>query len=112
MRKTMVLLDGEDVAPRFDLCAEVWIGYVDTYHHIKEDRVLVLPRASADELCQLIVNEDIQTVICGAIESDYYEYLRWKKIEVLDSIIASYITAIKAYANGELAADKHFIERT
>ena len=109
MQKIMVLLEGEEVAPRFDLCSEVWIGHLAKAGNIEEDRVLVLPRASAEELCQLIVNENIQILICGGIEAEYYDYLRWKKVQIFDSVVAPYEKALQALGEGELAPEAVFI---
>lgn len=112
MQKVMVLLEGEEVAPRFDLCSEVWIGRVGQDGTIEEDRVLVLPRASAEELCQLIINENVQVVICGGIEAEYFDYLRWKKVQIFDSVVASYEQALQALAEGRLASEAILVDRS
>jgi predicted Fe-Mo cluster-binding NifX family protein len=61
-----------------------------------------LPQASAEDLCQLILNEGVEVVICGGIENEYYEYLCWKKITVYDSVIALYSQALRAVVDGRL----------
>lgn len=92
--KTLIPLFGNDVAPRFDLATEVLI--VSDIHRRKEsdEKVIVLPQASAEQLCHLILTESIKTVICGGIEEEYYRYLTWKKIRVLDSIIGPWQKAL------------------
>ena len=64
--------------------------------------MVVLPNASAEKLCQLIITEGIQLVICSGIEDDYYQYLTWKKIAVLDSVIGSSRLALDRFLAGKL----------
>ncbi len=100
--KLLIPLYENDVAPRFDLATEVLIvtniGKVDPVNK----RIVVLPRASAEQLCHLIFAEGIQTVVCSGIEDDYYQYLTWKRIEVIDSVIGSSESALKRYLEGTL----------
>lgn len=100
--KILIPLYENTVAPRFDLATEVLIasGYGKTGPANK--KIVVLPRSSADQLCQLIITEGIQLVICSGIEDDYYQYLAWKKIEVIDSVIGSSKSALKRYFEGTL----------
>jgi predicted Fe-Mo cluster-binding NifX family protein len=69
-----------------------------------EKKTVVLPRASAEQLCHLVLLEKIGTVVCGGIEDEYYQYLKWKKINVLDSVIGSYEQVIKRLESGTLRA--------
>ncbi len=100
--KILIPLYEDDVAPRFDLATEVLIvtdfGKTDS----EDNRLMALPQASADQLCHLIITEDIRTVICSGIEDDYYQYLTWKRIEVIDSIVGSSKAALKRYYEGKL----------
>jgi predicted Fe-Mo cluster-binding NifX family protein len=105
--KILIPLYESDVAPRFDLATEVMIvsdvgksGPGDQ----GDKRMVVLPSASADQLCHLIITEGIQTVICGGIEEDYYQYLVWKRIDVIDSVIGSSDEALKRFAEGTLGS--------
>lgn len=102
MGKVLITIDGEEVASRFDLCSEVWLGRMTREGEIRNERILVLPKASPDELCQLILTENISILICGGIESEYYEYLIWKKIKVFDSVIGNYQDALQALMHGHL----------
>ncbi|NLI34220.1 MAG: dinitrogenase iron-molybdenum cofactor biosynthesis protein [Deltaproteobacteria bacterium] len=110
-RKVLVTLYGNDVAPRFDLTIEVFIASVSPEGRIEEEKTVVLPQASAEKLCRMIITEDIQTVICGAIEEEYFEYLRWKRIEVLDSVIGSCRKALEKYIRKELVPRAIFWEK-
>ena len=101
-KKILIPLHENDVAPRFDLATEVLIVTDPGETDSADKRMMVLPRASADQLCHLIITEDIQTVICSGIEDDYYQYLTWKRIEVIDSVIGSSDSVLKRYFKGEL----------
>jgi predicted Fe-Mo cluster-binding NifX family protein len=101
--KVLVPIHGNDVAPRFDLSTEVWIGLVSRDGMISEDEILVLPHPSAEDMCQLILNQNADVVICGGIEAEYFDYLQWKSIKVFDSVMASCQRAVQAYAHGELS---------
>jgi len=100
--KILIPLHENEVAPRFDLATEVLIVTGIGKAGSGEKRMVVLPRASADQLCHLIITEGIRTVICGGIEDDYYQYLTWKRIEVIDSVIGSSQSALKHFVEGTL----------
>jgi len=105
-KKILILLEGNDVAPRFDLCSEVWIGELDEHFRVTNEQILVLPNVSSEEMCQLILTQSVDTVICNAIENEYYQYLVWKNIEVYDSVIGEYKQALQAYTSGVLSSER------
>ena len=86
MKKTLVTLDLDHVASRFDLTAEAWLGRVGP-DSAPQGKTLVLSSASADELCKLVLTEKVDLVVCGAIEDKYFDYLQWKGVAVFDSVI-------------------------
>ncbi len=100
--KILIPLHENDVAPRFDLATEVLIVNGIGKTGSGEKRMVVLPRASADQLCHLIITEGVHTVICSGIEDDYYQYLTWKRIEVIDSVIGSSQSALERFIEGTL----------
>lgn len=100
--KILIPLYENDVAPRFDLATEVLIVTCNSKVGPESKRIVVLPKASADQLCHLIINESIQTVICSGIEDDYYQYLTWKRIKVIDSVIGSSEAALTCFDEGTL----------
>lgn len=110
-QKVLIPLDGNEVAPRFDLAAEVWLGLLADDGRVSEERTLVLPRASAESLCRLAITEKVEVLICGAIEDEYYQYLNWKKVRVLDSVIGSRRDALQALAEGRLDSGAILLER-
>ncbi len=102
MKRVLVVLYGNDVAPRFDLATEVLIASVVTDGKVEETKILVLPQASAEKLCHMILTEDVQAVICGGIEDEYYQYLTWKRVKVFDSVAGPYELALEKLGTGAL----------
>jgi predicted Fe-Mo cluster-binding NifX family protein len=100
--KILIPLYENDVAPRFDLATDVLIASDGGATDLEEHKMVVLPRASADQLCHLAVTENVQVVICGGIENTYYRYLTWKGIEVIDSVIGHCQSALQRYADRKL----------
>jgi len=92
--KILITIIGDNVAPRFDLTTEVLIATIDGRHSPGKPRTILMNRPSAEELCNLIIKEDISILICGGIEENNYKYLVWKKIQVIDSIIGPYREAL------------------
>jgi predicted Fe-Mo cluster-binding NifX family protein len=109
--KVLITLYNNDVAPRFDLATEVLIVGVDANGATTEEKNIVLPQASAEALCQLILAEGVHTVVCGGIEDEYYQYLTWKKIKVLDSVIASRHRVLALIGEGTLKEGTILLER-
>lgn len=95
--KILVPLFGDDIAPRFDLATEVLIVSGVSDRRESDEKIIVLPQASAEQLCHLILTESVTTVICGGIEEEYYRYLTWKKIQVLDSVIGPWRKALARF---------------
>ena len=109
--KILVSLDGNDVAPRFDLSTEVLIASVMDDGAVADERTLILPAASAEKLCHLILSEDVRTVVCGGIEEEHFQYLAWKKIAVLDSVMGPVDRLLERYAKGELRSGDILFDR-
>jgi predicted Fe-Mo cluster-binding NifX family protein len=92
----------DQVAPRFDLTSEVLVVTVDSTGEVLHSKTVVLPTVSAEDLCHLILTEAITTVICGGIEEEYFQYLTWKRVKVIDSVIAPYDRALEFARAGKL----------
>ena len=101
-RKIIIPLFGEDVAPRFDLATEVFIIEQGEEGEILEEKALVLPHASAEQLCHLILTEGVEVVICGGIEEEYYQFLTWKRVQVFDAVIGPWRRAEERFRQGLL----------
>jgi len=92
--KILITISGNDVAPRFDLATEVLIATSEGGKVQSTPRTILMNRPSSEELCNLIIQEDITLLICGAIEENNFKYLTWKKINVIDSVIGPYEEAL------------------
>ena len=100
--KVLITLWRDTVAPRFDLASEVLIATRGDTGIITDRKTLVLPSVSPEDLCRLILAEGIDLVICNGIEKEYYEYLNWKKIEIIDSNVRRLYTRLFNLGNSEL----------
>ena len=101
-KKILVTLYRDEVAPRFDLCSEVLLVTVDATGREVRRQDLVLAHSSADDLCDLILDREVATVITGGIEEEHYHYLRWKRVEVVDCVAGLSEEALTRYLKGEL----------
>jgi predicted Fe-Mo cluster-binding NifX family protein len=100
--KILITVTGDDVAPRFDLTTEVLVANAENGQLYGKTRNLLLPRPSTEELCGLILKEHVTVVVCGGIEEEHYNYLQWKKIDVIDGIIGPSAVALKLSLTGNL----------
>lgn len=103
MKKVLITVQDDQVAPRFDLTTEVVIAEYNRLRLQGEPRYIILPRKSAEELCDLIVKEGVHCVICGGIEDNLHKFFEWKKIQILDNIIGPYTVAMQRAIAGKLA---------
>ena len=102
MKKALFALEGNYIAPRFDLAPEVLILSLGSSTKHDETKTVVLPRPSAEMVCQVATSENVQTVICGGIEEEYLQYFGWKKMEVIHSVIGLAESAIERFRKGAL----------
>lgn len=109
--KVLITILGEDVSPRFDLTTEVIIVTLTDAGDISDERTMVLHQSSPEDLCQLVVSENVQIVVCGGIEEEYYQYLTWKKLQVFDSVIGPYSKVLSGLKNHTLEAGQILFDR-
>jgi predicted Fe-Mo cluster-binding NifX family protein len=100
--KILIPLFDDEIAPRFDLATEVLIAECAS-GRILQEKVLILPGASAERLCQMIITEGMHVVICGGIEQEFYDYLTWKRVRVIDNVIGSGHRLLAHYLQGRLS---------
>ncbi|MBI5556729.1 MAG: hypothetical protein HY885_03760 [Deltaproteobacteria bacterium] len=100
--KILLTLLENNIAPRFDLTTKVLIAEAEDGRMADKFKTFVLPEPSADELCSLILKENINAVVCGGIEDTHYQYLLWKKIKVIDRVIAPAELALQKACKGIL----------
>ena len=110
-RKILITIWREDVAPRFDLSSEALIVELNDDGSPARRKTLVLPTVSAEELCQLILTEGVDLVVCGGIEQEYYDFLNWKNISVVDSVIGPYELALELSIAGRLGEGTNLFRR-
>ncbi len=104
IKRVLVPLLRDEVAPRFDLASEALVADVDLDSGTFSTSDYLLPHSSADAMCDLALRRDVQVVICGAVDEEYYHYLRWKRVEVLDNVAATAQDALQRFAKGALKA--------
>lgn len=103
IKRVLIPLYRDEVAPRFDLASEALLAVVAPGGGVDTEDFL-LPHASADGMCDLALRKDVDVVICGGIEEEYYHYLRWKRVEVIDNVAAKALTALQRFSQGALKA--------
>ena len=97
IHRTAIPVLGDEINPRFDLATEVIILQTADKTNLQDKKSVVLPRSSADELCHILLSEKIDTLICGALEDEYYEFLNWKEIEVYDAVSGTWAHAFERW---------------
>jgi predicted Fe-Mo cluster-binding NifX family protein len=112
MRKLLIPIQGDFVAPRFDLATEVIIVRFESGMLIGEQKIIIMERASEETLCQMAVEENITDVICGGIEEVHYNFLVWKKVVTLDAVIGSWRTALDKVVAGTLLQGDILIDKS
>ncbi len=100
--KILITVQKNRVASRFDLTSEVVIALYEDQRILGNPRTILMTRPSAEDLCALIIKEGINIVICGGIEESHLQYLAWKKIQVIDSVVGLYSEALKTAIAGFL----------
>ncbi|EPR37452.1 hypothetical protein dsx2_0798 [Desulfovibrio sp. X2] len=99
----LVPLLGDAVAPRFDQALELLLlRRGDDGEERGRDTVL-LDHASADGLCDFILRHEVGLVVVNGIEEEYYHYLRWKRVEVIDQVMGPVEAVLARLFAGELA---------
>lgn len=100
--KILLSISGDFIAPRFDLSPEVIIATCYDRKLLEEPRSIIISDVSAERLCDLALQENVDIVICGGIEEQYYKFLTWKKVTVIDAVIGSYTDALHAAMDNAL----------
>ncbi|MCG2746932.1 MAG: NifB/NifX family molybdenum-iron cluster-binding protein [Desulfobulbaceae bacterium] len=104
LSKILITIQGNFVAPRFDMVSEVLIASTDGQKLIDKPRTILISRPSADELCSFITKEDISIVVCGGIEERHHKYLSWTKKKIFDSVIGPYEEALQLVLENRLVS--------
>lgn len=102
IRKLLIPIQGDYVAPRFDLATEILIVRFEEKKAIGAPRTIILERPSEEGLCQMVVEENITDLVCGGIDEVHYNFLVWKKVVVFDAVIGGWKDALDRVLAGEL----------
>ena len=92
--KILITILENEVAPRFDQSSEILITEIVGGKVAGEPRIILLPGTSGEDLCGVAFKENISLIICGGIEDAHFQYLKWKKIKVVDGVIGPYEEAL------------------
>jgi predicted Fe-Mo cluster-binding NifX family protein len=104
MKRLLIPLKGDEIAPRFDLAPEVMIVTVTDDGEIAEQRLMVMAHASPESLCELILKEKVDVTVCCGIEEEFFQYLTWKKVKVIDSVVGNCENIIESFRSGNLVS--------
>jgi predicted Fe-Mo cluster-binding NifX family protein len=102
MKKILITIQNDEVASRFDLTPEIVIYDVDIDKIAGEPRIILLSGISGEDICGVAIKENVSLVICGGIEDAHYQYLKWKKIKVIDRIIGPPEQALQFFMTDKL----------
>ena len=92
----------QEVAPRFDLAAEVLNAEYSDSGKLLKEQILILPGPSSERLCHMILTEHIETTICGGIDQEVYDYLVWKNVAVIDDVVGPANLVLRRFLEGTL----------
>lgn len=98
----MIPIQGDFVAPRFDLAREILIARYEDGVLQGDPRTIIMESPSEEELCQMAVEEHITDMVCGGIDELHYNFLVWKKVNILDAVIGDWQTALEKALEGSL----------
>ncbi len=102
IKRVMIPVYKDEVAPRFDLSTEVMIALISGENTVEEQKTIILPRSSPEDLCHRILSENVSILICGAIEDEYYQFLKWKKMSIFDNISGKWEIVFRRFLDQSL----------
>ncbi|WP_029897761.1 NifB/NifX family molybdenum-iron cluster-binding protein [Desulfohalovibrio reitneri] len=100
-RRAVITTWEQYVCSRFDQAQAVLLATIRE-GEVVECNDIILGPTTPEKLCQFILGEDADTLVTGGIQRRYFEYLTWKKVDVLDSVMGPWETALKLLTKGEL----------
>ena len=110
-RRVLITVARDEIAPRFDLSTEALLLNISEGGEVLQRKTFLLAHASGDELCDLALSRDIGAIVCGGIEEEYYHYLRWKRIDVIDAVMGPLERVVERLAENRLRSGDILYER-
>lgn len=102
--KIIMTTRGDFIAPRFDLSSEVVVATYYDQQMLEEPRSILLDDVSAETICDIALKEKVSILVCGGIEEQHYQFLTWKKITVIDSVIGPHTEVLQRAITNSLEA--------
>ena len=103
-QRVLIALRGNEVAWRFDQTAEALVCDIDADGAVTSRAEIIFARHSAEDLCEYVLAHNIGTVVAGAVEEEYYHYLRWKRVDVIDNVAGELGPVLERLAGGRLSS--------
>lgn len=110
--KILIPIEGSYIAPRCDTATEIVIAMYYDGELIEEPHTILIAEPTAEAFCDMAIKERVKTIICCGIEEEHYQFLHWKKITVIDSIIGAWQEALQLAVAGKLSADSILPEKS
>lgn len=100
--KILITARGDFVSPRIDLSPEVIIAAYYDGQLLEEPRSIIVSDVSSEIICELALQENVATFVCGGIEDQYYQFLTWKRIRVIDAVVGPHGDVLRMAVNNTL----------
>ena len=102
--RVLIALRGNEVAWRFDQTAEALVCDINDAGVVTSRAEIIFARNSAEDLCEYVLAHNIDTVVAGGMEEEYYHYLRWKRVDVIDNVAGGLDPVLDRLAEGRLSS--------
>ncbi|NDV19625.1 dinitrogenase iron-molybdenum cofactor biosynthesis protein [Pseudodesulfovibrio sp. JC047] len=111
MEKILIPLIGNELAPRFDMALEVLIVSVtrETSAMGKiDEKIVILDAPSSETMYRMVMSESVKTILCAGIEKEIYDFLRRKRLRVIDNVCGPVDPVLEAYLMGTLTEGQSY----
>ena len=99
----IITIAGNYISPRLDMTLEILIANSKNSELVGKPQTILLNRTTSEDMCELIIKENADILICGGIEERYYKYLQWKKTNVIESVIGPHEKVLNLAIKKQLA---------
>jgi hypothetical protein len=102
--RILIALRGNEVAWRFDRTAEALVCDITDNGEVASRSEIIFARYGAEDICEYVLAHNIDTVVAGGVEEEYYHYLRWKRVDVIDNVAGELDPVLARLAGGRLSS--------